>query len=93
MIELYCVNCQVYPPHSRGLCARCYNNNNRAGTLGDFPTQKYWDDPESHIYWGFTYNMEIVENAAIEFSKAVIDLDEYIEFTKWKDQQMLDQQS
>jgi len=37
--------------------------------------------------------MEIVENAAIEFSKAVIDLDEYIEFTKWKDQQMLDQQS
>lgn len=62
-----CSDCEEFPAWSRGLCNTCYSRAQRTGTLNEYPTQKFLDDPESHIRWAFGLYPELVADIAVEF--------------------------
>lgn len=55
------------PVWSRGLCNSCYSSAVRSQTLNEYPTQKFIDDPASHIRWAFEHYPELVGDIAIEY--------------------------
>jgi hypothetical protein len=68
---IMCSDCGELPAHSRGLCNTCYTRAYRSGTLGDYPTNKFIEDPESHIRWAFGHYPDLVKDIAVEYGLRV----------------------
>lgn len=67
-----CLVCQEKEPWSRGLCSGCYSSASRTGTLNEYPTRAFTDDPESHIRWAMGLHPDLVADIAVEFGYRVI---------------------
>ena len=67
MMMMMCAECGEREAHSRTLCMKCYASARRSGTLNDYPTQAYLDDPESHVRWAFGNDPLLIADVAIEY--------------------------
>ncbi len=68
-----CVECEKHPAWSRGLCNTCYSTARRGGFLGDYPTQKFLDDPESHARWLFALYPQMLGDIAVEYNLRLVE--------------------
>lgn len=78
MTVILCGDCGEVPAWSRGLCNTCYSRAARTGTLSDWPTQKFLDDPESHIRWAFGIEggAQMIADIAVEYGFRLLDATE-----------------
>lgn len=56
-LTVACLDCRVsgIELHSRGLCMTCYQSNRRHGTLDEYPTAYFLNQPEEYVYWAVKF--------------------------------------